>query len=217
MVKTASLALGEIPSVPEKGRPRKGPPDISATVSNNTGPVPTGTVTFSMEPAAIPESSKIPLQNGAASWPLVEGMGGPLIAVGAYTVNADYNGDDNYDEADGSSTFAIGKADSKATFSSCPSSVPAGQPSFTVGVAWFNDPTATGAAEPTGQVSLVALPYSGSAINSKPVDLVPFPLGASTATIPIPLPAGSYTITATYQGDDNYNTATSAQCAVTAH
>jgi hypothetical protein len=50
-----------------------------------------------------------------------------------------------------------------------------------------------------------------------PVMLTPGFFGVpSTATIQITLPAGNYTVTAQYQGDDNYNPHISDQCVVTA-
>jgi len=59
----------------------------------NTGPVPTGDVAFSMDPAAVSDETLYDLdENGAATWDLM-GLGtGQLIAVGLYNVKAHYGG-----------------------------------------------------------------------------------------------------------------------------
>jgi hypothetical protein len=181
-------------------------PLISASVTDNGGQGPTGTVTFSMTPAHGVAPATVNLVAGAAKWSL----GNTLIDVGPYDVSASYSGDSKYAATVGSGAFAIGEAESLSTISNCPSTVTAGTAySFDVTVDWAAPPP-DAARPPTGKVILTASPNPGTLAQNSGT------LASGMVTIPITLQAGKYVVTAAYQGDTNYNTHTSDTCAVTA-
>ncbi len=193
---------------------------ISALVQASTaqGATPTGAVVFSMDPAAVPDSDNVPLYDGSAAWSF-GGLGqGPLVNVDNYTVWADYSGDADYADGEGSSTFAVIKGRTIATMTNCPATpISSGKTqSFIVSVTWSIVPTATGLLAPTGKVILNASRYSGGSLQSTGVLSMGYSGTPSRTTIPIALSVpGTYTVTATYQGDDNYVLDTTDPCPIT--
>ncbi len=213
-------ALGSVPYG------QKIDPQISATVSVNTGTAPTGTVNFAMTPEAVPPAEDVVLESDSgtssiANWDMATLDGNPVIPVANnYRIMAEYSGDDNYDSANGTNILAIEPAQSKSTITNCPStSVTAGQTqSFSISVTWENEPTTTtaGLATPTGQVILYDNANTGGGAAQTVGNLTTYPASASTATIKIAATGTSkHTITASYEGDGNYRGSTSEPCSMT--
>lgn len=191
-------------------------PGVTAAVegSSDIG-VPTGNITFSIDPAVpgVTSPADVDLFGGSASWDL-GGLGGvTLVPVGAYTITAVYNGDDNYDSAQNTGVFAIAKDGSTTAITNCPSGplLAKNNPqSFVITEIPNPSPAVALAQQPTGAVNLTATLTTGGVITGFGA-LVAKPGLTSTTKISISLNPGTYTITASYQSDGNYESS-SASC-----
>jgi sugar lactone lactonase YvrE len=167
---------------------------FTATVASTNGPAPSGTVEFMAGTTSL--GSGPVGSNGTVVVSLAS------LAPGTYSIVAVYEGDT--DDATSSSaplTETIQKIPTATTLSASLNPISAGAV-LTLSAAVSATGSATGAGALTGEVTFSegATVYGSVAIN-----------GAGNATFPIStLPAGSHSITATYSGNTNYATSTSA-------
>jgi Bacterial Ig-like domain (group 3) len=162
---------------------------FTATVaSSGAAPVPTGTVTFSdgvtdLGTGTLDATGKATFSTSA-------------LTAGTHTINASYGGDAHHTSATGSLAHTISPGPSTTAVQSLTNPSVFGQPvQFKVTV------TGTGAT-PTGNVTLKD---GTTSLGTQPLN------GAAQTTFTISsLAAGSHTITATYAGDTNFATSTSA-------
>jgi Big-like domain-containing protein/putative Ig domain-containing protein len=138
-------------------------------------------------------------QNGTALCSVDLADGGPCLTsatltVGGYQVTATYSGDGNYDTGTATGSFTVTKAAVAITAS-------VGDNSVYYGTAASLDVRGL-PADAAGRVDFVDA--KGTALCS--VDLADGGPCATSAT----LPGGTYQVTATYSGDDNYQTATAS-------
>jgi hypothetical protein len=148
--------------------------------------VPTGTVSFAVGSDVLGSS---PLQSGAAS------LTGPALApVGTETVKASYGGDDTFNVHTLSTTITVTKAESSVNLSATPGVAVVGQKVMLtahVSPQFSGVPSGTVTFQPsTGAASNVTVDATGSA--TLPVD---------TSKVAL----GSYSYTASYAGDGNFN------------
>ena len=167
---------------------------FTSTVTSTNGPAPTGTVEFMAGTTSL--GSGTIGSNGSVSLSLA------TLAPGTYSIIAVYEGDT--DDAISSSTpftETIQKIPTATTLNAGLNPISSGAV-LTLSAAVSATGSSTGAGALTGQVTFSegATVYGTSTIN-----------GAGAATLPIStLPAGSHSITATYSGNTNYATSTSA-------
>ena len=168
---------------------------IAEVASNTPGSgTPTGVVDFTSDGVSIPGCSANVLNNLGDA-----GCGTATLGAGSHDIVANYLGDGDYAASNSVDlTQTVNKADPVISLSAGPNTV-TGQATtipLTLG-------TAGGGTAPTGSVSFLS---NGSAIS----DCTVLPLTAGGVTCATTtLTPGSYTITAVYNGDDNYNAATS--------
>ena len=167
---------------------------FAATVSG-PGVTPTGTVSWTVtNPNGQAVSCAPSTLNGS-------GMGTCTVTdvlAGTYSATADYGGDTNYDPRSGQDTTAsISKAASSTTvIDDSPGVATGGIFSFTA--------TVSGAGEtPTGTVSWTVTDPNGQAVTCAPSTLDASGMGTCTVTDVL---AGTYSATADYGGDTNYDT-----------
>ena len=171
---------------------------VSATVSANApgGGTPTGSVSFVVDGSA----QSAALQNGVATLDL------PSLTTGTHTITASYNPtgygyDTNDFDPSTSATFTqtVNQAAS-ATVTLSSSSNPSvyGQP---VNVTITVTPDPSGGPTPTGAATVY--------VDGANYSLIKLSNGQNTIQLPALAP-GTHTITATYQGDSNYSSASSA-------
>ncbi|MEV5773455.1 Ig-like domain-containing protein [Streptomyces antimycoticus] len=172
------------------------PVTYTATVTPNppaTG-TPTGTVTFTISGSGGGTSTQ-PLVGGTATFT----TSGP--GTGSHTVTATYNGDTNFAPSTSAPlTQAVNKADTTTAVSSDTNPAPA---LALITFAAFVGPVAPGAGTRTGTVTLTLTNGTTSASTSGPVDSSGFFFSR------IGVGAGTYTVTASYSGDANFNGSTS--------
>jgi DNA-binding beta-propeller fold protein YncE len=154
------------------------------------GSTPTGIVTFTIDGSPQPPVS---LVNGAASLTTA-------FTAGSHTITASYSGDSVYlGGSSGTLTEKVGQASAGAALSSSNSTSVFGQAvTFTATVT----AVAPGAGTPTGTVTFL---IDGNA--QKPVSLSGGKASLTTAA----LNAGPHTIAAVYNGDSNFQSATSSK------
>ncbi|MBW8752184.1 MAG: Ig-like domain repeat protein [Propionibacteriales bacterium] len=164
----------------------------SVTATNGTG-TPTGTVQFTID--GDPLDSPVALVGGNAATPPTTSL-----STGTHTVGASYSGDSGFLASSAPArTQVVDKAETTTTLTGAPSPTVSGQAvTFTATV----DVVAPGAGAPTGGVQFF-------------VDGDPFgtarPLSGHSATLTISnLGTGNHAIKATYNGDDDFATSTSA-------
>jgi sugar lactone lactonase YvrE/predicted secreted protein len=167
---------------------------FTATVTSTNGPEPTGTVEFMAGTTSL--GSGILGSNGTAALSLTS------LAPGTYSIVAVYQGDT--DDATSSSaplSETIQKIPTATTLSASLNPISAGAV-LTLSAAVSATGSATGAGALAGQVTFSegATVYGTATINSS---------GAATLQIST-LSAGSHSIVATYSGNTNYATSTSA-------
>jgi len=164
---------------------------VTVTVSPTSGnPTPTGSVTLT---GGSFNSGSVALNsNGSAS---ITVPGSSLPANSSVQLTATYSGDSHYNTNTGTGSVAVtssAKATPTVTVTPSSSSITTAQ-SLTVTVAVSGSPT------PTGTVTLTGGGYSNTQTLSS---------GSTTFSITAgSLSTGSDTLTATYQGDSNYNAA----------
>lgn len=164
---------------------------ISFTVSvagpGNGVPEPSGTVTFTRNGTTL--CNNVAIANGTASCNNITNL-----PAGTHTITAAYSGDGNYNVGSNTRTVIVNKATPAVTLTASPTTIVlGGSVSFTASV------TGVGSAAPSGTVTFTR---NGITLCNN-VAIASGTASCNTAS----LPAGTHTITATYNGDDNYNTA----------
>ncbi|MFG2194198.1 Ig-like domain repeat protein [Streptomyces sp. NPDC048639] len=165
---------------------------ITATVTPNApgSGTPTGTVTFVVD-AGAPQT--VALSGGSASI-TVSGL-----SVGSHNISATYSGDASFTGSSDTDTHTVNKASTTTAVTSSPDPSVSGQSvSFTATVT----PTSPGAGVPTGNVTFVITNGVTTLTSTGALN------GSGVATVTAPLSAGSWTVTATYTGDANFNGST---------
>ena len=120
--------------------------------------------------------------------------GTAVLVPGTYPVTATYSGDSNYQGATASTSFTINKAPTSLTASATPATTGYG-----------NTVQLSAAGLPGGATGLVSFTSSGSLLCASTVSA-----GSASCTTAV-LGAGSYSsVTATYAGDSNYQSATAS-------
>jgi hypothetical protein len=184
--------------------------DTSTTVASNHNPSVFGqSVTFTATVAAVAPGTGSP--SGTVSF--FDGttllgtraLGGghamlitSALITGSHTINATYNGDGDFNTSTGSLTQDVNKDNSSTTVISSQNPSVFGQAvTFTASVS----ATPPGTGTPSGTVDF----FDGG------VQIGTGTLASGTATVTLStLPAGNHAITATYNGDGDFNTSTGA-------
>ena len=201
---------------------------FTATVvpPNSTTAAPVGSVdwAFAQSPGsptcASSTLSPVSGTNTSAATCTVPGAG-----VGLYTVTASYPAsgttNNNYGPGSGTGTITVGKAGSSTTVTEVSSPTPA-QPgsklTFTATVG--ASPAVNGDPKPSGAVAWSVTGPGGASVNCQGLtnntsNMASGGTGTNTATCVIPSASlGSYTASASYGGDGNYNAAQPAQTSV---
>jgi MYXO-CTERM domain-containing protein len=178
----ATVALKAAPSPATYG----GAVTLTATLTGANG-TPTGTIAFTDGVTA--------LGNGTLSASGVATLSVPKLAAGTHTLGAAYSGDTTYATGTGTASLVVNKA---ATTTTLASSL---NPSTTGAAVTFTATVASAAAGFTGQVEF----FDGT------TSLGTSPLAGTTATLSTSaLTQTGHAITATYKGDANFATSTSA-------
>lgn len=170
------------------------PVSFGATVAGTSGTgTPTGTVQFTVDGADF--GSPVALVGGVATTPP-----STALSTGSHTVGASYSGDSGFlASAATARTQQVDKAGTTTALDAAPTPTVSGQAvTFTATV----DVVAPGAGTPGGgvQFDVDGQPY-GTAV----------PLSGGTATLTISnLSTGNHDVTATYNGDADFATSTSA-------
>jgi len=174
---------------------------VTATVNPASGP--TGTVTFYVDTVA--QTPSVSLSGGKAAITLTG------LAGGSHTISATYNGDSTYASSNSSLPLSINAAPTTTSVVSITSSAPLGSNpiSATVGASiTFNatvTPSVTGTLSGTVTFSNGATPLATGVVVTQSGG------GAGLATFSTAaLTAGTYSVTATYTGDSDNATSTSA-------
>lgn len=161
---------------------------------SSAGPEPTGMVTFKNGGVAISGGSNVPISAGQAVFPTTS------LPVGSHTITADYSGDANYNAVNASAMTGnpqvVNKATPTVNVSSSANPQFATQPlTFTVVVSGPG-----GQPTPTGTVTFLdgATPL---------LPAVTLAAGSANKSAPN-LSGGNHTISVSYSGDGNYNSAT---------
>ena len=185
--------MGATPAAPVSGQAVS----FTATVSAGTGPPPTGSVDF-IDTTTGTDLGSVNLVNGTASLPTIS-----TLAIGSHQITATYSSSDvtRFQNSSTAQPLAVTIIAAKTTTTLDPDSPnPSvyGQPLvFQVSAA------APGIGVPTGVVAFTT--STGTSLGS--ADLV-----NGVATMPVTaLAAGSYKITASYQGDGNFASSSTAQ------
>lgn len=177
---------------PVVGQPVK----LTATVSDGSGPAPTGTVTFSDTSGKL--CSAVPLTSAA---PYTATCTYTPAAPGQVTVTADYSGASGTKSSSGSAGVTAVQASTAVKEASAPTAPLFGQSvTFTATVAALAP--STGHPAPTGTVRFAV--DGGTA--SQPVAVTA--AGTATSAPVTGLTPGAHTVVATYSGDGNYKGAT---------
>jgi hypothetical protein len=137
----------------------------------------------------------VALAGGSAS------MTTSALAVGAHNIQASYLGDPSFQSGSGSLMQTV-NPDGTTTVVSLPAADEAVAFGQSVSLTATVSAAAPGAGTPTGSVEFF--------INGTPYTANPVSLTGGQATIETALPVGSNTVTATYDGDANFQTSTSA-------
>jgi hypothetical protein len=177
------------------------PPSVSGqpvTFTATVTPVPpalgtpTGTVTFWIDGTAQPPVS---LSGGRATYTTAG------LSVGSHTIGASYSGDSNFNPSAASLTQTVNKADTTTSLDSLRNPSIVGDPvTFTAMVS----AVAPGAGIPSGTVTF----YDGSTVLSTAA--LNSVAGTDQATFSTSgLSLGTHAISATYNGDGNFNGSTS--------
>jgi uncharacterized repeat protein (TIGR02543 family) len=176
--------------------------NLTATVGTTAGVAPTGVVTFTTVVGAVTTTlGTCTLAN------LTCVLTTTLLPVGATVITASYAGDGNYNAATATVATTVGKGTPTVAVTTPLVSVQTGT-GFTL-----TTTVTAGAGTATGVITLSALNASNVA-----TALGTCTLAAGTCSLAIlgtKLPVGVYRITASYAGDTNFLTATSAQLGFT--
>ncbi len=187
-----------------------GKEDVTLTADVTSGgagnPV-TGAVTFLEDGTALPAGSSVTLTNKRATYAV------STPAVGTHNYAAQYTGSDNSlpsNVTNAANAVTVSKAASTLSVAASSGSFASGTGvSISVGVA--GQYSGTGVATPTGSINSV-FDNGTSQINGTAVAIS----GASASVaVPASLPAGNYTVTFSYSGDNNYTAAAAVHTSLT--
>ncbi len=194
------------------------PVTITATVSSQYGPAPTGTVTLLADLVNQPNpDERVPYSLGTVPLSTTDGVTSGSVTTqlppGQFQLSAIYNGDsDSLMSAAMFTTYVdqnIAQPTTTTSLTSSPASPVFGAP---VTLTATVTPSQTGGANPTGSVRF-GLGSSQFALGEVPVVTAN---GKTTATLTTTaLPEGSNTVYAVYSGDYNYGTSPLASTTVT--
>ncbi len=171
---------------------------FTATVTSGGG-TPTGSVDFTDSLQGL-LCDDAPLSSGIATCTVA------LNALGAVsrTITASYNVTTNFATSSGTLTLTVNKADTNVTLSmSATTSVYGEAVTFNAAI----DVQAPGGGAPSSASTVELVNNGTTTLDSSPVGANPDQVNITPATS---LNAGSYSLTAAYLGDTNYNSATSA-------
>jgi hypothetical protein len=183
---------------------------VADTASGHTSNSPTGSVTFTdtvnSTVTSLNHGAAVNLNNKTASL-----TGVVLSGTGTHTITANYSGSEEQDVASSNTaTVVVSKASVTVTGPSTqPVFVGSGQTGSVSIAVTAPSPTST---PPTGSINYTILNASGTSVVAPGAATLTGANGSSTATVPIPssLVPGSYTISVTYGGDNNYAVPSSA-------
>jgi YD repeat-containing protein len=172
---------------------------LTATVSPAYGGTPTGTVTFKDGTTVIGTAS---LSGGVAT------LSVSALEVGSHTLHAYYNGDSHYNTSCGSTSQTVNKAATTVSVASDSTADTIEREVVRLSAAVI--PSSPGAGTPTGTVAFTLSSTVGGVTTTK--DLGTATVGAFDATaggfmaslLTAAARAGTYTVTATYSGDDHF-------------
>ena len=176
-VNTTNIDYGEVENITITVNPVEG------------GETPTGnvTVTVTNQDGRNWTFTEVPIEDGKVTIPVEN------LPAGNYTVNATYNGDDNYDAGSGSGSFSVGRI-APTVDVSCVNITYGDNETITVTVTG-----ADGKAVPTGKVNITV---NGDTYEDQD-------LTDGSVTIKVPgLAPDTYPVTVSYSGDENYTAQT---------
>ena len=185
---STTTALTTSTATPVFGQPVIITATVSATAPG-TG-TPTGTVTFTDENNNV-------LGTATLSATGVGAISVNSLAVGGHTISVNYGGDANYQTSGNTTPVNVSKATTTTTNSSGTNPSVFGQ---TVNFTAIVTAVSPGVGTPTGTVTFVDT-TTGVTLGTANVD------GSGHAMLGVPnLTVGTHTVTATYNGDGNFNT-----------
>ncbi|MES4906766.1 MULTISPECIES: Ig-like domain repeat protein [unclassified Streptomyces] len=175
------------------------PVTFTATVTTNppaTG-IPTGTVTFTISGPGGTVTGSGTLVGGVATFTTSALNADPT----AYTVTAVYNPNTtNFLTSTGTTTHQVNKATTSTTVTSTPNPSTAGSPITYIA---FVAAVPPGAGIPQGNVTFTVTDSSSNVVSTGTVALDSS--GFAVFNDPTALTAGTYTVSATYNGNNNFN------------
>jgi hypothetical protein len=183
---------------------------VADTATGHTSILPTGSVTFTdavnSTITSLNNGAAINLNNGTASL-----TGVVLSGAGTHTITANYSGSEaQYVASSNTATVVVSKASVTVTGPATqPVSLSDGQAGSVTILVTAPSPTN---APPSGSINYTILNASGTSVVTPGTATLTGANGSSTATVSIPgsLAPGSYTISITYSGDNNYAVPSSA-------
>jgi len=185
--------------------------DTASIGDQVSGFTPSGTVTYDFYASAscsgTPTATTVTL-NGDGSVP---NSASQILAAGSYSYSASYGGDSNYLSATGAcEPFTVSKASTTVTTTVEPGA------SNALGTATFDTAkiggTVTGFA-PTGTVTYAFYSASGSCTGASTTQTAPLSAdGSMPNSSSQTLAGGSYSYSASYSGDSNYNASPTGAC-----
>lgn len=196
VAKTAStISITPSTTTPTAGSSLQVSATVSATSYASTGP--SGTVTVLLDGVSEGTAS---LNSGE---PATTSLTFTVPSSGTHTLTATYSGDTNYSSSSTTSSITLNVSKSTPTVVVTPATLSPGVGSTLQLTASVSPPSSGG----TGATGTVNFTLDGSAVGTALLTSG----SPSTATLTINTPGlGSHTIQATYNGDGNYNTATSS-------
>ena len=188
---------------------------LAATVSSTGNLSPTGTVNFTSNGAAIPGCTNVPLAPPGTVASCITSFS----QTGTFTLAAAYSGDSSNNPSTGSMQLAIGKAYAVPYIASYVLGAQSGgqyyaSQAVTIGAKFAQAPSV---APPSGTATFYngATPLATVAVSASTCDLSGYACASVVAPGAIPsFPPGTYSITASYSGDANYQSATTAPLSI---
>ncbi|MFP5276849.1 MAG: Ig-like domain repeat protein [Acidobacteriota bacterium] len=196
---TTTMSVAPATTAPAGGNPLS----VSATItaSSNINAQPTGTVTFTLDGAAVATAQVVPGMPAVATATI------PSVPGGTHVLAATYSGDTNYTNATAPGV-TLTASKSPTTMTLGPSTLtPTAGSSLSVAISVISTTSGTG---PTGTVTVM--------LDGTPVATGTLTPGTpSTATVTIPMvAAGTHVLAASYAGDASYSSSTATPVTITA-
>ena len=175
--------------------------DVTVAPTGSGGGIPAGTVSVTATKSgggSVSCPSAIVLNNGSGSCTLA------LTAAGDWTVSAVYSENTNYNTSTGTDNITVGKATTNLSISG---HTPSPSTSGSVVTVSFNlAVTSPGSGTPTGLVTVKAT----TKVSGTDYEETCTATGSVGECDLVLSPAGTWKLSATYPGDDNFNSKTSA-------